>query len=232
MGANYVALIPAKGTSFGVAQKNLQIVGDNSLLARAIEAAKSVGRISRTVVSTESDEIARNAEKLGVQVHMRGPAASHPEATAAEVVDDFLRSEAEGHSGVPLTVVYLQPTSPFRSPSHIESALDLLENERSGSVISVCAVKQLPEKMLDQRARRVHVDQSGVVAHGANRQDLPRRLYPNGAIYVFSEAEFRVKNEVPVDGSLFIEMDEISSLDIDSPADLEIARALATHAGI
>lgn len=232
VGFNYVALIPAKGTSLGVPRKNLQVVGDRTLLARAIDSARAVSRISSIVVSTDDAEIADQAEKSGARVHMRKSHASGSDATAAVVVRDFFARGGRIDDGVPERIVYLQPTSPFRTESHIESALDLLEKGAGGSLVSVCSVKQLPEKVVTLDGQRIRLDGKANSGHGANRQDLPQRFYPNGAIYVFSEAEFSARSEVPINGSLIFEMDEISSADIDSPSDLEIARALAAHAGI
>jgi CMP-N-acetylneuraminic acid synthetase len=191
-----------------------------------------VNRISSVVVSTDDAEIADEAVLRGAIVHMRKPQAAAPAATAAAVVSDFFAHDHGTRQSTTSRIVYLQPTSPFRNQSHIELALAAVESGKGGSLVSVCVAKQLPEKMLLPDGKRVRAGSEARAEHGTNRQDLPKRFYPNGAIYVFSEAEFRMKNEVPVDGSLFIEMDEISSLDIDSPADLEIARALATHAGI
>lgn len=232
MGFEYVALIPAKGNSLGVLRKNLQVVGDRTLLARAIDSARPVGRISAVVVSTDDFEIADQAASLGASVHMRNSLAASSDATAAEVVRDFFARQEKTGDGAALRIVYLQPTSPFRTRSHIESALDAIESCAAESLVSVCSAKQLPEKMVILDGRRIRADPEANSGHGTNRQDLPQRFYPNGAIYVFSESEFIVKSEVPIDGSVFFEMDELASVDIDSPADLEIARALAAHAGI
>lgn len=232
MDFNYVALIPAKGTSLGVPRKNLQVVGDRTLLARAIDSAGAVGRISSVVVSTDDAEIADQAASRGASVHMRNPHASSSDATAAEVVRDFLARVGKTGDREPVRIVYLQPTSPFRTRSHIESALDALERSAGESLVSVCSAKQLPEKMVTLDGEHIRADQKENSGHGTNRQDLPQRFYPNGAIYVFSEAEFLVKSEVPIYGSVFFEMDELASVDIDSPADLEIARALAAHGGL
>lgn len=232
MGLNYVALIPAKGHSLGVPRKNLQVVGDKTLLARAIESALSVGRISSVVVSTDDAEIADQASSMGASVHMRNSDAVNSDATAAEVVRDFLSGQEKIGDGAPLLIIYLQPTSPFRTQSHVEAALDAFERGGAESLVSVCSAKQLPEKMVVLDGERIRVDPEMNSGHGTNRQDLPQRFYANGAIYVFSEAEFSARSEVPIDGALFFQMDEMASVDIDSPADLEMARALAAHVGI
>jgi CMP-N,N'-diacetyllegionaminic acid synthase len=232
MGLNYVALIPAKGHSLGVPRKNLQFVGDKTLLARAIESAMSVGRISSVVVSTDDAEISDLAVSLGASVHMRNSDALNSDATAAEVVRDFFAGQEKIGDGASSRIVYLQPTSPFRTQYHVESALDALERVGAESLVAVCSAKQLPEKMVVLDGERIRIDPDVKSGHGTNRQDLPQRFYANGAIYIFSEAEFNARSEVPIEGALFFEMDEVASVDIDSSADLEIARALAAHVGI
>ena len=232
MGLNYVALIPAKGHSLGVPRKNLQVVGDRTLLARAIESALSVGRISSVVVSTDDSEIVDHALSLGASVHMRNSDALSSDATAAEVVRDFFAGQEKVSDRAPSPIIYLQPTSPFRTRYHVEEAIDAFEKSGAESLVSVCSAKQLPEKMVVLDGERIRVDPEVKPGHGTNRQDLPQRFYANGAIYIFSEAEFSVRSEVPIDSALFFEMDELASVDIDSPADLEIARALAAHVGI
>ena len=232
MGLKYVALIPAKGHSLGVPRKNLQIVGGRTLLARAIDSALSVGRISSVVVSTDDAEIADQSSRLGAIVHMRSSDVLSTDATAAEVVGDFLARQELTGDGATSRIIYLQPTSPFRTKSHIEAALDAVERAGAESLVSVCAAKQLPEKMVVQDGERIRVDPEANSGHGINRQDLPQRFYANGAIYIFPEAEFSARSEVPIDGALFFHMDELASVDIDSPADLEIARALAAQVGI
>ena len=68
-----LALIPARGGSKGIPNKNIQIVGKKSLLARSIESAITANIFSEICVSTDSPVIAREALKCGVSVPFLRP---------------------------------------------------------------------------------------------------------------------------------------------------------------
>ena len=74
MGLTRLALIPARGGSKGVPGKNLCEVGGVSLIGRAVRAALESGVIDRTVVSTDCQKIATEAERHGADVPYLRPA--------------------------------------------------------------------------------------------------------------------------------------------------------------
>ena len=68
-----VALIPARGGSKGIPRKNLAPLAGRPLLAWTVDAALRSRAVTRTVVSTEDDEIATAARDLGAEVLARPP---------------------------------------------------------------------------------------------------------------------------------------------------------------
>ena len=228
--ATYVALIPARGGSRGILRKNLEKVGDLSLLDRAVNAAIQSSRISDCIVSSEDDEILANAQKAGATPHRRAIAAASDDARAADVVRDFLaRFRGENDRA---RVVYLQPTSPFRTAKHLDDAILALEKSGQSSLVSVVESPKPP-------AKAISVDASGLVAlassggdPGANRQELESIFYPNGAIYIFDISGFEQSDDIPVAGALAHVMGKIESIDVDDQQDLIIARGVAAFANI
>jgi CMP-N-acetylneuraminic acid synthetase len=63
-------------------------------------------------------------------------------------------------------------------------------------------------------------------AYSTNRQALPEAYLPNGAIYAFKLSEFKKENKFPFVGSLPYFMSEDDSVDIDTQADFDRAKAL------
>jgi CMP-N-acetylneuraminic acid synthetase len=228
--AAYVALIPARGGSQGVPRKNLEMIGEQSLLERAIASALGVEQISACFVSSEDDQILQEAEKSGALPLRRAVSAASNSARAHEVVEDFLKQRPEIVDDD--AIVYLQPTSPFRTAERVSEAIAVHERGSGESVVSVVRSHQLPEKSLTITSSGALQLAPGAKDPGKNRQDFPESVYPNGAIYIFSVAAFKRLGDIPVVGAFALMMSKVESLDIDDAEDLILARGVASHAGI
>src|SRR5262245_30486631 len=120
-----LALIPARGGSKGIPGKNLVALSGRPLLAYTCDAARESARITRIVVSTDSEAIASAAETFGATPLMRPEALAADDTPMIGVVRHALDAlEASGYG--PEIVVLLQPTSPLRRAEHIDGAVDLL----------------------------------------------------------------------------------------------------------
>ncbi len=225
-----MALVPARGGSKGVPRKNLEVIGSRSLLERAVVAGQGAKNISACYVSSDDNEILVKAIELGAQAHLRSTLAATDNARAFEVIEDFLADHAEIDDEV--RIVYLQPTSPFRTSVHVVQAINAIESVGVDALVGVVRSHQLPEKTL-------LINDSGVlelgpagVDPGENRQGLTPSLYPNGALYIFSVGAFKERGDIPVIGACPFLMGKVESLDIDDPEDLILARGVAASAGI
>ena len=227
-----VALIPARGGSEGVPRKNLADVGGMTLTERAIRSANECSYTSSVVVSSDDQEILDLAQRCGATPLVRPGELASGTARAEGVVEHFLATPEASTLDASDLIVYLQPTSPFRSSSHVAAALEAMYSAQADFLVSVKEASEHPAKTLS-------IDESGVLTaapfsgdSSANRQELPSFHYPNGAIYAFTVGAFRRDNMIPVLGALPFIMDAHESLDIDTPDDLMVARAIADYAHI
>ena len=221
-----IALIPARGGSKGLSNKNLLEIKGRTLLQRVIDSAINSNKFSEIYVSSENHEILSLARTTGVSVLERAVEAATDSATADDVVSDFL-SKLKVREVDRVRLTYLQPTSPFRTSDHINGALDVANTHESRSCVSICKVSQHPEKMLRIASGSLESYSTSHIQNlSANRQALPTIYLPNGAIYVFPVPRFQKIQTFPIKGSGYIEMDAVSSVDIDSAIDLTLARAL------
>lgn len=226
----YVALIPARGGSKGVPRKNLEVIGSRSLVERAVLAGQGTTKISACYVSSDDQEILAKAVELGAQALLRSTLAAADSARASEVMDDFLAGHAEIDDEV--RIVYLQPTSPFRTSAHVDQAINAMESAGVDALVGVVRSYQLPEKTLVINHLGVLALGPAGVDPGENRQGLTMSVYPNGALYIFSVGAFRERGDIPVIGAYPFLMGKVDSLDIDDPEDLILARGVAASAGI
>jgi len=222
-----VALIPARGGSKSIKGKNLRKISGKSLLEISIKQAKSVEIIRDVYVSSDSEEILQVAKSLDCISIKRSAEASTNTASANLVVSEFLN-----HPGVELnhedTIVYLQPTSPFREDKLIEKGLSL-HREKKSPIVATTVVDQHPHKMLKVNSSGTLEGYQQESSPTANRQSLPKVLIATGSLYIFSVSDFLKSGQIPVAGALPYIVSGVNSFDIDSELDLKVAQEIGKN---
>lgn len=224
MAKSIIAIIPARGGSKGIPRKNIKKLGSKPLIAYTIEEALKSKCLDHVFVSTEDPEIANISKEYGAQVIDR-PASLAKDTS--KTVDAVLHAiEYLERDGIhPHTVVLLQPTSPLRDVEDIDAAVNLFLDNECDSVISVCEPDHSPfwcftisgkylKPILDKKF------------DDTRRQDLPRVVTPNGAIYISSPETIRRYKGFYGDRIIPYCMPPERSIDIDKPLDFTIAEVL------
>lgn len=218
---NNVAIILARQNSKGIPLKNLQLVGGVSLLARTIKSAIDSGIFSCIIVSTDGDEIIKEAKKFPAVTIVKRP--DNLANDTASSIDGMIHAlqELKLNSGI---CCLLQPTSPLRHAKHIKQAYQLFAHQNhQGSVISACQANHHPYKTLILNENNDYQPVHMLSDLEAPRQTLPQAFTPNGAIY-FNQIETLIKNQrffnMPI---TLYQMNHIDSIDIDSTEDLLLA---------
>lgn len=220
-----LAIIPARAGSKGLPGKNLAKVGEHSLIGWAVLAALQSSCVSRTVLSTDSQEIAAEGKFHGAEVpFLRPESLANDSATSVEVALHCLEVLEAEEGFVPEWLLLLQPTSPLRTSEDVREAFALTRNGECQAVVAVTEPSQHPmlAKTLDQDGF-LHP----IFHHGAGRrQDLPRAYQPNGAIYwIKTDTLVREHSFYPERTKAYV-MPAERSIDIDTAYDLELARFL------
>lgn len=223
-----VGLIPARQGSKGLANKNLSMVGELSLVQRAVISSAGVCKPERCYVSSDSDLILEQARRIGAIPHRRPVEYCGDQSTANDVVSDFIRTHLGTEFNAETTIVYLQPTSPFRNQKHVQEALSVHLDNAFRSVVSVRSAALQLDKLVRLTASGLLASINTDAAATSNRQESHDSLFqPNGAVYIFRVSDFIANGSIPITGSIPYKMDGISSIDIDSISDLELAQHLA-----
>jgi CMP-N,N'-diacetyllegionaminic acid synthase len=211
-----VALIPARGGSKGIPRKNLAPLGGKPLLEWTLEAAREAQTVTRIVLSTDDEEIAAAAGKTDV--------LPRPKELAADSTPmlDVIR-HAVRELGAPDVLVLLQPTSPLRRGEHVDAAVRLLLETGADSVVSVV---QVPHRYVPEALMELEPDgRLAARAQPSTRQQQPR-LYARNGPAVLALRPQRLGEELYGGDVRAYVMEEGDSLDVDTPADLELAEAL------
>ena len=218
-----VALVPARGGSKGIPRKNLVLIDGVSLIERAVSAGLGCEFVDVVVVSTDDDEMARAAADAGADVHFRDSAAATDTATADDVVRDFLASSSAARGTDNMLVVYLQPTSPLRTASHLTDAFETMIRADAVRCVSIVKDHHSPFKSLRLSPSGTLQPLFDEMSVRSNRQALPETFRPNGAIYIFTTKDFRDHAGIPIAGAVPYLMTQETSVDIDSAGDIALA---------
>lgn len=212
-----LAIIPARGGSKGLPRKNVLDLAGKPLIAWTIAAALLARCVSRTIVSTDDDEIAAVAQAVGAEVPFRRPAGlSSDTATSVDAVLHAIDSLPETYD----YIVLLQPTSPLRTAAHIDAAFDLLKTHDAPSCVSVCEVAKSPYLMVQFGADARITPVLSLDGKNHRRQDLPPTYELNGAIYITTPTVLREARSFVTEATLGLIMPRALSADIDTAADL------------
>ncbi|OAA18901.1 cytidylyltransferase domain-containing protein [Kosmotoga sp. DU53] len=228
-GKRFLALIPARGGSKGLKDKNIRLLNNKPLLAYTIEAAKKSGIFDRIIVSTDSEKIAAVALKYGAEVpFMRPKELATDTASSMDVLIHTIELLQES-GDIYDYVVLLQPTSPLRTSQDIVEAANLLIEKNANSVVSVCKVghsplwsNTLPEDLSLKDFIRPEIK-------NLRRQDLPIFYRLNGAIYIAKVSYILETKDFFGQGSYAYIMPVNRSVDIDTEFDLALAEVLLQH---
>ena len=196
---SFVAVIPARGGSSGLPGKNLMEVQGMSLIARAVLIAQEIEEIKWIIVSTDDYDIAREAERAGVEGPFMRPAAlaraDTPMTAVLEHALHWFRSSRTSGNRTCHGVVLLQPTSPMRKAEHVIGAIDLfvrsrLERMEVCGVHTVSLVPQtlFPENLWRYEGKKTFTERakSGLPIMARRREGSTegRLYYRNGAAVV------------------------------------------------
>lgn len=122
-----LAIIPARGGSKGLPNKNVLPVGGKPLIAHSVEHAVQSGVCDRVLITTDSEAIRDAAVAAGAWApFMRQPTLAEDLTPTEPVLKDALE-RAEAIDGPFDIVVFLQPTDIFRKPEWITRAVTLLK---------------------------------------------------------------------------------------------------------
>ena len=213
-----VALIPARGGSKGIPNKNLKEFKGKPLIQWTIEQAHKSEFIDRVIVSTDNNEIANISRKLDAEVPFIRP--------------DYLATDT---SSILETVIYtldkleeindlilLQPTSPLRRVADINNIVRLRSDNNRSSAVSVKEISEYPEWMIRIKNNYLSNYFSDIKST-KRRQDLEKIYILNGSLYLTTRRHLYTNQSFISDETIPYIMKKEFSIDIDDESDWNYA---------
>ncbi len=229
---NAIAVVLARGGSKGLPSKNALPLGGKPVVAWTLEHALATRGLTRVVLSTDSDKLARIGRRYGVEVVLRPPHLCDDTASVADAVR-FTVAADEAGIGHYDAVAILYGNVPIRPADLTTRALRKLEHTRCDSVQSIAPVGKGHPYWMKTVGDATHHDALMPYVENSidRRQDLPAVYQLNGGVIAVSRASlFTYDRSSPHTflGSdrraIITGADEV--IDIDTKRDLLLARAV------
>ncbi len=220
-------IIPARGGSKGIPQKNIKHLANKPLIHYAIDNARHFTNDEHICVSSDNEQIIDTVESYGLKVpFIRPDDLATDTATTNEVLlhaIQYYESQGKHYENI----VLLQPTSPFRTIQNIREALALY-HKNIDMVVSVFETEANPYYLLVEEDQDGFLQKSKTLPQSiTRRQDVPKVWQYNGAIYVINVNSLKKYQQISnFEKVTKYEMDKLHSLDIDTPLDWAYAEFL------
>lgn len=218
-----LAIVPARSGSKGIPNKNIKEINSIPLVAYPIIAAQKAKYIDRTILTTDSEEIAKIGKYYGAEIPFIRPGNL---ATDKAVRSDVILHALDNLEPYDI-IVYLEPTSPLTNQYDIEKTLEYFISEDCKSLVSICeSPTHHPEYavILEDSGHLKPFLRKSFKDLPINRQSLEPVYFFDGSIYISLVDVFRTEKEFYHSNTKGIVLDGSKALEIDSPFDFEIAK--------
>lgn len=219
-----LAVVVARGGSKGIPRKNIKDLCGKPLLAYTLGAAQKSRLLTRTLVSTDDQEIADVSKQYGCEVPFLRPSElAQDKSTAIPVIQHALQWVKEASGEVYDYVMILQPTSPFRTAQDIDECIEKIVDTGADSVMSMVELTDFSTKKLKKIEDDVIVplveDEGKVSAF----RDADVKVYKRNCAIYLTKVECILQNDLFGKISRPYIMPADRSLDINVPLDFELA---------
>ena len=217
-----ITIIPARGGSKGIPNKNIINTSGKPLIAWTIEQSIKTKSIYKTYVSTNDNQIADISKRYGAEIIWRPEEICGDTATSESAILhalDYLKEEQELE---PDYVVFLQATSPLRKKDDIDNAIEMIINENSDSLLSVVNSHCFIWGKNQSGLKSINYDYKD----RKRRQEFNKQYQENGSIYIVKPNILQKCNN-RLGGKICVYvMDYWQQFEIDSRDDLELCEMI------
>jgi len=219
-------VVPARSGSKGVPDKNIRLLGGKPLLSWTAQAITNASvPNSLALLSTDSEIYAEVGRRSGLTVPFLRPASYATDgASSIQVLEHALSWFRQQYSYLPAWTMLLQPTSPFRSPTIIRQAMDMIQDDSADAVIGCKPIfRDLTTLFRCDAGFLQPLDTAAPTQ--SSRQQTQALLTPNGAMYLCKTAFLLAHQSFYPSKTAPLTMGAVQSLDIDTEEDWAMAEA-------
>lgn len=220
-----LAYIPARGGSKRIPGKNFKKFAGKPLISYTIKQALDCKLADKTIVDTDSAEIAKIAKRYGAEVPFLRPEelAQDKSMIIDAIIHTLDRLEKEQNFR-PTHLLLLQTTSPLREINDIKECWKLMQKTDATTVLTVCPTHPRLYHMNDKNDILLVNGHEGM---STNMQAWPEGYILNGCfVYIVDVKTLRKEHRVITAKTKAVVCDKWRSVDLDTPEEWVLAEIL------
>lgn len=219
-----IAIIPARGGSKRLPDKNIRNFSGRPLLTHTIALARQCRSIDRVVVDTDSPRIAAIARRAGAEVPCLRPA--HLATNTSLMIDTILHTldrlvKADRYR--PDYLMLLEPNAPLATLDDLNRCIALMKKNKARSVVTVAPTQPLLFNLKSNGAMRLA---NTIKLTSTNAQQLPAGYLLTGSVFLIEIATLRRLKKFFTPETKAVIIPRWRAIDIDTPEDLALAELI------
>lgn len=179
-----LAVIPARGGSTRLKDKNIYPLGGKPLIRWITEAVVESDSFDAVVISTDSDQIFDAVSDLPVERHERPEAHATTKATVLDAMIQLMGTCPQELMGGDDIFSYFLPTCPFVSTTDIKKGIKKLSGKRVDSVISMTELQDTLQLACLMNNDKVLPVFDNLECGLTNSKFIKKYYKPSGAFYM------------------------------------------------
>ena len=225
MAHNLVALLPMKANSNRVPNKNFKSFDGKPLFLWVLGTLLDIPAIEIVVINTDARQTLSNH---GIEETNRILIRDRPIEICGDTVsmNSIIADDIES---VPSTSYLMtHTTNPLLGKTTIENALRAFEEGVKRGVDSLFTVNRVQSRFYSESVEAINHDPQNLIP----TQELTPWFEENSCLYIFTRESFSHTQARIGKNPMLFETPKLESLDIDTPADWELALAVARYSKI
>lgn len=215
-----LCIIPARGGSTGLPNKNIKKLAGKPLVEWSIDAALKSRLISKIIISTDSKEVIKICKKRKylnkIDLPFKRPKNisgdnSPISKSIIHAIDYYKKQKQEFEY-----IILLEPTSPIRFKNDIDNAIKklLIKSKNFDSLVSIGEVKTNPYLLMSIVKNKIK-SLFNLNKNNLNRQNFKKVYFPFGVLYLSKIKSFLRHESFYTNKTMFYKIKDCQCYEID-----------------
>ena len=224
-----LGIIPARGGSKRLPEKNIKLLIDKPLIAWTIEQTKKSKLLTKTIISTENEQIAEVARNYGgIVPFLRPEEFARDNSSSYELIFHALDFYEERGEKFDLVALF-EPTSPLRADTDIDNAITkfIANYDKADSLISIGKIH------LENPRYAKRIQDEFIIPYCQEVTDLANdeAYFPYGVIYLSKVASLRKYKSFYQPKSIYYIIKRWQNYEVDDIYDFHCIEAILKMRG-